>query len=129
MSTAIHPEKNFGISVGADDRIAHFDLTCGKVELLQTKNPGKASVVIAPDGKTFAVGQWDGAVKVYSVEGMQELGELKYHRDTVECLAFAHARVGDGDDDSDEEDEADGAMELVLAAGGRDGKVSLWKYH
>ncbi len=62
MSTAIHHANlGFGISVGADDRIARFDLTTGKSTLMQTKAPGKASVAIAPDGKTFAVGGWDGS--------------------------------------------------------------------
>lgn len=134
MSTSISLQHNFGISVGADDRLAHFDLTTGECKLAQTKTPGKASSAIAPDGRSFVVGGWDGSVKVYKTEGMQELGELRYHRDTVECLAFAYARTGDDDDgeeDDEEEEEQKGekASELILAAGGRDGKISLWKYH
>lgn len=62
---------------------------------------------------------------------------LSYHRDTVECLAFAHVRPPREDDDTDDDDhdDADDAQtdatprELILAAGGRDGKISLWKYH
>lgn len=61
MSFAIHKQGNFGISVGADDRIAHFHSDSGKTKLAQTKTPGKASTAIAPDGKSFAVGGWDGS--------------------------------------------------------------------
>lgn len=75
------------------------------------------------------------SIKVYSAENMQELGQLNYHRDTVECLAFAYAKLGDGESDDDEDEDEDDAegdvtgVQLVLAAGGRDGKASLWKYH
>lgn len=59
MSTAI--SAKFGVSVGADDRIARFDLLTGETQLLQAKTPGKASVAIAPDANTFVVGAWDGS--------------------------------------------------------------------
>ncbi|SPO24763.1 uncharacterized protein UTRI_01736_B [Ustilago trichophora] len=132
MNIALHKEDSFGISVGADDRIAHFDLDSGKTKLAQTKTPGKASTAIAPNGKTFAVGGWDGSIRIYSTGDMTELGQLSYHRDTVECLAFAYAKTGDQEDEtSSDEDKDDDAKpaELILAAGGRDGKISLWKYH
>lgn len=65
---------------------------------------------------------------------MTELGHLSYHRDTVECLSFAMIKSGAQDEDSTDDDsdtEEGGASQphLVLAAGGRDGKISLWKYH
>lgn len=57
----------------------------------------------------------------------------------MEALAFANARTGDesaeeesNDEDQEGQDDASdraGATELILAAGGRDGKISLWKYH
>ncbi len=67
---------------------------------------------------------------------LTELGVLNYHSDTVECLEFAP--VPDSDDPDEDEDSSDGHSsqhtssarhnQLVLAAGGRDGKISLWKY-
>lgn len=81
-------------------------------------------------------------IRVFNTEigEMQELGSLDYHRDTVECLTFAYAKTrGIDDDDDEEEEEGEDAVEtghlappgteLILAAGGRDGKISLWKYH
>lgn len=85
------------------------------------------------------------------MENMQieQLPSLHYHRDTVECLAFAYVTISEDDDDEDQaedqdqedEDEEDEEKderesgqvtakntELILAAGGRDGKISLWKY-
>ncbi|SPO44000.1 uncharacterized protein PSANT_01685 [Moesziomyces antarcticus] len=136
MSTAISAQ--FGVSVGADDRIARFDLLSGETQLLQTKTPGKASVAIAPDANTFVVGAWDGSIRAYSMADLTELGNLSYHSETVECLEFASVPNPDDDDDDDEDDSSDGHSsqhtpsarhnQLVLAAGGRDGKISLWKY-
>lgn len=61
MSVSIHPDDQFGLSVGADDRIAHFDLKTGTPKLVQTTTPGKASTAVAPNGETFVVGGWDGS--------------------------------------------------------------------
>lgn len=61
ISLCDESEPKFGMSVAADDRIAKFDLDTGSIRLTQTKTPGKASVVIAPAGRTFAVGGWDGS--------------------------------------------------------------------
>ncbi|EST07555.1 WD40 repeat [Kalmanozyma brasiliensis GHG001] len=134
MSVAVCEKESFGVSVGADDRIARFDLESGTVDWTRTRTPGKASVAISPDGKTVAVGGWDGSLKVYSTSTLTELGSLSYHRDTVECLAFALANRGDQAEQDDSDDDADSGngstgTQLVLAAGGKDGKVSLWKYH
>lgn len=71
-------------------------------------------------------------INVYSTsDSLAHLGSLNYHRDTVECLAFAHVKVSDENDQDDSSDEDDDPQDtqLILAAGGRDGKVSLWKYH
>jgi hypothetical protein len=74
---------------------------------------------------------------------LTELGNLSYHSDTVECLEFASMpnQDDDTDDDDDDDDDDDSSdrhssqhtqpardNQLVLAAGGRDGKISLWKY-
>lgn len=71
---------------------------------------------------------------------LTELGNLSYHSDTVECLEFASMPKPDDDtdDDDDDDDSSDRHSfqhtqpardnQLVLAAGGRDGKISLWKY-
>ncbi|TKY86737.1 hypothetical protein EX895_004377 [Sporisorium graminicola] len=122
----------FGLSVAADDRIARFELRTGATQLTQARTPGNACISISPDEKSFAVGAWDGSINVYSTsDSLSHLGSLNYHRDTVECLAFAHVKGSDHvdqDDTSDEEDVPQDAP-LILAAGGRDGKVSLWKYH
>ncbi|GAC96396.1 hypothetical protein PHSY_003976 [Pseudozyma hubeiensis SY62] len=129
MSVSIS-DRGFGVSVGADDRVARFDLITGEVRLSQTRTAGKSSVEIAPDGETFLVGAWDGSITVYSASNMTRLGSLDYHRNTVECLTFATVAIP-AEDEEEEDDDAlqDSAQQLVLAAGGRDGKVSLWKYH
>lgn len=143
MAVSISNHQEFGISVGADDRIARFNLSTGEVRLTQTNKPGNASAVIAPDAQTFVVAAWDGSITVYSASDLSRLGSLEYHRDTVECLVFARVKLSGTDagmasDDSDDDDDDDDSQpqgssastqQLVLAAGGKDGKVSLWKYH
>ncbi|KAJ1029748.1 hypothetical protein NDA13_002991 [Ustilago tritici] len=146
----ISERYSFGISVGADDRLARFSLNSQQdkytPDLARTKTTGHASIAIAPNGTTCALAAWDGSIRVYSVENMQieQLRSLQYHRDTVECLAFAYVTMSEDDDDEDEDEEVEEdeekderesgqvtakKTELILAAGGRDGKISLWKYH
>ncbi|UTT94259.1 hypothetical protein NDA17_006203 [Ustilago hordei] len=126
-------------------------------DMTRTNTPGHASIAIAPNGTSCALAAWNGSIRVYSVENTQieQLSSLHYHTDTVECLAFAYVKIREDDDDEDQqqdqededededEDEEDedeekderesGQVtakntELILAAGGRDGKISLWKY-
>lgn len=62
MAMHISEQHGFGVSAGADDRLARFNLDGnGEVKLVKTKKAGNASVMIAPDGKTCAVGGWDGS--------------------------------------------------------------------
>ena len=126
--------QHCGVSVAADDRLTKFNVETGETQLVQTRTPGNASVAISPDAKSIAIGAWSGSIDVYSAtDPLTQWGSLGYHRDTVECLTFAHVATRDDDDDDDhhqgsDEDEM-GDKQVVLAAGGRDGKVSLWKYH
>ncbi|SPC66826.1 uncharacterized protein UHOD_02347 [Ustilago sp. UG-2017b] len=147
-SLDISEHHSFGISVAADDRLVRFSLHCQHdkhtPDMARTNTAGHASIVIAPNGKTCALAAWNGSIRVYSVENKQieQLFSLQYHSDTVECLAFAYVTTSQDDEDEDEEDEEDEEKderksgqvtakntELILAAGGRDGKISLWKYH
>ena len=135
-------------SSSADAIIARHPLAeTGSVEtkLIQTKHAGQQSLAVRSDEKIFATAGWDGRMRVYSVKTMKEVAVLKWHKEGCYALAFAHieekSREGDGDIDHDQ--QPDGTIvkrELTvsqrriakarsthwLAAGSKDGKISLW---
>jgi len=75
-------------------------------------NPGVATVKVrGGDGKVVVSGGWDGRIRYFSWRSgsMKPLAVLNIHRDTVSCLDF----------------DSKGN----LAAGSRDGLISLWNLY
>ncbi len=106
----------------------------------QTKHAGQQGLTIRNDGKIFATAGWDCRVRVYSTKSLKELAVLKWHQEG--CYAVAFADVGERAEGRSDEDQAltqtTGTMTVKeeriwkaktahwLAAGSKDGKVSLW---
>jgi WD40 repeat protein len=117
------------------------------LQTLQTKHSGQQGLRIRNDGKVFATAGWDSRVRVYATRGMKELAVLKWHKEGCYAVAFADVEgEKGGEGGSKQEGESEG-KELVkkmgtmtvkeervrmakmthwLAAGSKDGKVSLW---
>ena len=138
-------------SSSADAVVARHPLVDYETEpkVLQTKHAGQQSLSVRGDGKVFATAGWDGRVRVYAAKGLKEVAVLKWHKEGCYATAFAEivdldaSRAKDGDGDGDDDDD-DGTVasrrELTvaqlralksqsthwLAAGSKDGKVSLW---
>lgn len=123
-------------------------------KLVQTKHAGQQGLQVRSDGKIFATAGWDARVRVYSVKTMKEVAVLKWHK--VGCYATAFAEVVDATATKteydvsvkQEDEEAEEVTTIVqrssaistvqqrrdakaqsthwLAAGSKDGKVSLW---
>ncbi|KAF9894697.1 ASTRA complex subunit [Aspergillus nanangensis] len=116
-----------------------------------TGHSGQQGLRVRSDGKIFAVGGWDSRVRVYSCKSLKELAVLKWHKDGCYAVAFADVCLVSEEDTGVETrgtDEGDGlvprrAEEFSLAtvqrlrnqkvqsthwlaAGSKDGKVSLW---
>lgn len=70
--------------------------------------PAVACLVFAPDGKTLALGCYDGVIRLFDVVTAKEVGALEGHASVVYALAFSH----DG---------------RVLASGSFDQSVRLWE--
>lgn len=112
------------------------------LKVLQTRHAGQQGLKIRSDSRVFATAGWDSRVRVYSAKTLKELAVLKWHREGVYAVAFAEI---------DPESKGDGWSEAVvksggtlversvrkqreekvrtthwLAAGAKDGKVSLW---
>lgn len=125
--------------------------------MLKTGHAGQQSLVVRSDGRVFATAGWDGRVRVYSVKSMRELAVLKWHREGVYAVAFAEILGQSAAEDSEEiggeSGEGHEGVEVVkeggggevvsvgerraqetqqrhwLAAGSKDGKVSLWEIY
>lgn len=121
-----------------------------EVRTVQTKHSGQQSLTIRSDSKIFATAGWDARVRIYSTRTLQELAVLKWHKEG--CYAVAFASILDvpfPDSGSEQVEGSEASRELVrggssgvegvrrareakvrnthyVAAGSKDGKVSLW---
>ena len=109
---------------------------------VQTKHAGQQSLTVRSDEKVFATAGWDGRMRVYSAKSMKELAVLKWHKEGCYALAFANVSEpysssdgngaeGDGSlakrDLTVSEQRTEKAKQIHwLAAGSKDGKISLW---
>ena len=140
LSLDVAPSIGCFFSSSADAIVARHPLSeDGQMEtkVLQTKHAGQQSLSVREDGKIFATAGWDGRVRVYAAKGLKELAVLKWHKEG--CYATAFAEILDGQSGTSN-DGAVARRELTvaqqrafktqsthwLAAGSKDGKVSLW---
>lgn len=114
--------------------------------VVQTKHAGQQSLTLRSDNLVFATAGWDGRVRVYSAKTMKELAVLKWHKEGCYAVAFADIEAGDANGDVSADGDSSGLLvrrELTvaekrvektkmthwLAAGSKDGKVSLWEVY
>ncbi|KAK0746749.1 WD repeat-containing protein [Schizothecium vesticola] len=121
--------------------------------VLNTRHAGQQALAVRSDGRIFATAGWDARVRVYAPQGaMREVAVLKWHQ--AGCYALAVADVGpppspsSGGQAGGEAGEGAGSSVVMvkgkgelsvrekrvrqakeghwIAAGSKDGKVSLW---
>jgi WD40 repeat protein len=151
LSLALVPTLGAFFSSSADAIIAKHPLDglAAEPKTLQTRHAGQQSLVVRGDGKIFATAGWDGRVRVYAAKGgMRELAVLKWHKEGCYAAAFAEVLDGGGGGGGGETGVDDGTGEAAagrgqaltvsqqrlarskathwLAAGSKDGRVSLW---
>ena len=149
--TAESSNKNNNSSPYPATPRARAEAPTGPVKTTNTKHAGQQGLAVRRgDGKIFATAGWDGRVRVYSCKTLAELAVLRWH--DVGCYAVAFADVGAegegeggaGAEAEDRERRGGGAVvpsgELSvrerrikmaqethwLAAGSKDGRISLW---
>jgi len=121
----------------------------GPLKAVNTGHAGQQSLCVRSDGKIYATAGWDERVRVYSTKTMKELAVLKWHKEGIYAVAFANidvpphtaasAPVEDGVTVASTTQSLTHAAGSVtqrrdakartthwLAAGSKDGKVSLW---
>ncbi|KAH6913058.1 WD-40 repeat-containing protein [Coprinopsis sp. MPI-PUGE-AT-0042] len=137
MAMAVSSNHSFALTVSADHLVVRYNLSEETTEptTYRIKNPGNASVSIRHDGRVCAIGGWDGSIRLFSTKSFKPLGTLKYHKASVQAMAFARPLIepgGEGnglrkEDDEDDFDTADKANRARwLIAGSKDNRVSIW---
>jgi len=85
-------------------------------QFLTVPHDGVSSVSVRNDRKIFACGCWDGKIRVYSVKSSKPLAVLNLHTDSIQCVIF-------------DETNPIHMKRKYLAAGSKDGTVSLWSIY
>jgi WD40 repeat protein len=132
---------------GADAVIARHPLPVdGKPitaapEVRKTGHAGQQSLILRSDERLFATGGWDSRVRVYSATSMREVAVLTFHKESCYAVAFGEIATESTEQESGEQKStlsstgvtlSSGRREKIskathwLAAGSKDGKVSLW---
>lgn len=143
LSLDIMPSLDSHFTSSADAILArHFlpdssEKVLGVVEpskQVNTRHAGQQSLRIRSDGKILATAGWDSKIRVYSSKSLKELAVLKWHKEG--CYSVAFALIQEEHDDGTEQQIANQSVALTrekkvqnthwLAAGSKDGKVSLW---
>lgn len=132
--------------------ISKIQVQTQPLKTVKTKHSGQQGLKVRSDGRIFATAGWDSKVRVYSSKTLREVAVLKWH--PVGCFAAAFADLAgptmaenartetrsDDDGASSETKLVPRMLEMTvkdrrisqvknahwLAAGSKDGKVSLW---
>jgi WD40 repeat protein len=153
---AKHPVPRITPSYRSSSREEHPQAMTAPLKILNTKHAGQQGLRVRSDGKIFATAGWDARVRVYSCKTMKELAVLKWHKEGCYSVAFAEVvdeqqqpeqnDRGGGSLPSDSVGDdfsiatlPTGSLKAVqqqrirkaqqthwLAAGSKDGKISLW---
>ena len=115
-----------------------------------TKHAGQQSLSVRSDGRILATGGWDSRVRIYSTKTLKEVAVLKWHKEGVYAVAFGkileavnleHNPKDETNRRTDKEitnrergfsklqRQREEKMQVKhwVAAGAKDGKVSLWE--
>ena len=150
LSMDICPSYGAFLTSSADAVIARHSLDevdGFETKTIQTKHSGQQSLTVRSDGRIFSTAGWDGRLRVYSTKSMKELAVLKWHKEGCYALDMATidptpAPTSDGADPAEMptsrqltrgiqgsvQQQRDHKAQTThwLAAGAKDGKVSLW---
>jgi len=119
------------------------------IKQVQTRHAGQQGLAVRSDGRILATAGWDSRARVYATKAMKELAVLKWHKDGCYAIAFAEIINSSTEQNIDVKTSTSterttvhspGAMYRSvekarnentrtthwLAAGAKDGKVSLW---
>lgn len=107
-------------------------------KITDTKHAGQQSLQVRSDGRLIVTGGWDARIRIYSSRTLKEVAVLKWHKEGVYAVAFADILTPQDVASQDavvdrrakgrgQEREDETKMKHWVAAGAKDGKVSLWE--
>ncbi|KAI4646910.1 hypothetical protein J4E93_005134 [Alternaria ventricosa] len=103
-------------------------------KVIDTKHAGQQSLRVRSDGRLLITGGWDSRIRIYSTKTLKEVAVLKWHKEGVYSTAFGEILsqdeigCGDGAINKRQRDrEEQSKLKHWVAAGAKDGKVSLWE--
>ena len=131
------------------------DPVSSPLKSVNTKHSGQQSLRIRSDGTIFATAGWDSKVRVYSAKSLKEVAVLKWHNSSCFSVAFAFVGPPSSTSKKQEteavSEPVEGSSTVVktqagipayydvkhrriqhakaahwIAAGSKDGKISLW---
>ena len=136
LSLGLAPSLDVFFTSSADAVVAKHPLyaATGTLKEVQTKHSGQQGLRARNDGKIFATAGWDNRVRVYSAKTLEEVAVLKWHREGCYALDFARLQTASEDLSGNilthqtvaQAREARTKETHWLAAGSKDGKISLW---
>jgi ASTRA-associated protein 1 len=151
LALGLSPNKEYVLSSSADARIQKLALpetpeasvtVAAQAKSINTKHAGQQGLSVRSDGQIFATAGWDSRVRVYSTKALKELAVLKWHQDGCYSTAFAEISNTEEPNGCSQEVAAMSALDMIkherslmaqrihwLAAGGKDGKISLWNIY
>ena len=145
LSIGIAPIRGLFYSSSADAIVAQHPLLIESETVrtnsrkVSTKHSGQQSLTVRSDEKILATAGWDSRIRVYSAKTLRELAVLKWHKQGCYALSFADLTEPSAMTDADDSNVKDSQIQTVeqrrhakieathwLAAGSKDGKISLW---
>ncbi|KAH6908974.1 WD-40 repeat-containing protein [Coprinopsis sp. MPI-PUGE-AT-0042] len=134
MAMAVSSNHSFALTVSADHLVVRYNLSICTYGDCEGGGDHRADD-LSNQNPVCAIGGWDGSIRLFSTKSFKPLGTLKYHKASVQAMAFARPLIepgGEGnglrkEDDEDDFDAADKANRARwLIAGSKDNRVSIW---
>jgi len=122
MSLVYDKERNYAVAAGSDKSLVVLDCSeKSSIKILKEgniTNGGVGMLGIRPDKLLLVAGGWDSRIRLFSwkhPDRLKPLAVLEFHSQAVECLSFTERQILSGR-----------TRKNLFAAGGKDGKISLW---
>lgn len=145
LSIDVAPTLGLFYSSSADAIIAQHPLPAlretelPELRQVKTKHSGQQALTVRSDEKIVATAGWDSRIRVYSAKTLKEVAVLKWHTQGCYALSFANlygstepldgnagTRTSDQIQTVEQRRRAQVEATHWLAAGSKDGKISLW---